>query len=143
MARSLTEIQAAFVARITSLQETITAEMRRLDPSVELRDDRWHRRDAAGEDGGGGRTRAFEGERIENAGVNISEVYGALPSAFAEKLGGNASDRLWAAGLSVIIHPRNPRVPSVHANFRMIRLGARHWFGGGSDLTPFYPHLDD
>lgn len=143
MSDSFESASATFTKAIAEHQERISAEMRRLDPSIRLREERWSRRDANGDEGGGGRTRAFEGELFENAGVNISEVYGALPQAFSRQLGGDESDRLWAAGLSLIIHPRNPHVPSVHANFRLIRLGARSWFGGGSDLTPYYPHVED
>jgi coproporphyrinogen III oxidase len=69
-------------------------------------------------------------------------VFGAIDPAFAGKLGGTG-DQMWAAGISLIIHPRNPRVPTVHANFRMIHAGEKFWFGGGADLTPYYPHVDD
>ena len=84
----------------------------------------------------------FSGDIIENAGVNTSLVFGAIDPAFAGKLGGTG-DQMWAAGISLIIHPRNPRVPTVHANFRMIHAGEKFWFGGGADLTPFYPHEED
>ena len=81
------------------------------------------------------------GNHVENAGVNFSEVYGVVDPKFADKIGGNGNE-MWAAGISLIIHPRNPRVPTTHANFRMIQAGDKFWFGGGGDLTPYYPHKE-
>lgn len=127
---------------VKHLQDEITNELKRLDPQINLIEDNWERKDFKGNPGGGGRTRAFTGEVFENAGVNTSKVYGAIDPAFAGKLGGT-NDQMWAAGISLIIHPKNPRVPTVHANFRMIQAGDKFWFGGGADLTPFYPHVED
>ena len=107
-----------------------------------MTEDLWERKDFAGNEGGGGRTRAFEGPLIENAGVNTSLVYGEVSPEFASKLKGK-STKMWATGISLIIHPRNPRVPTVHANFRMIENGGQVWFGGGADLTPYYPREED
>ncbi|MBY0518225.1 MAG: oxygen-dependent coproporphyrinogen oxidase [Bacteriovoracaceae bacterium] len=132
----------AFHQHVRSLQERITQEMRRLDPKIELKEDLWERVDHAGQPGGGGRTRAFTGEVFENAGVNTSCVFGKIDPQFATKLQGTG-DEMWAAGISLILHPRNPRIPTVHANFRMIQQGEKVWFGGGADLTPFYPHEED
>src|SRR5690606_37514759 len=116
--------------------------MKKLDPALILKEDLWKRNDYMGVDGGGGITRAFQGKLFENAGVNTSCVYGSIDPTFAKNLQGTG-DQMWAAGISLIIHPMNPRVPTVHANFRMIHQGDKFWFGGGADLTPFYPYEDD
>lgn len=137
-------ILLAFHERVRALQERVTDAVRGLDPTVRLVEDAWTRLDAAGEPGGGGRTRVLvDGELVESGGVNTSAVWGALDEAFVRQLGGRPGDRLFAAGLSLILHPRNPRVPTTHANFRVVAVGERTWFGGGADLTPFYPHADD
>ena len=127
---------------VRALQDEITMALFDADPKLNLEEDLWERNDHVGNPGGGGITRAFSGDIIENAGVNTSMVFGAIDPAFAGKLGGTG-DQMWAAGISLIIHPRNPRVPTVHANFRMIHAGEKFWFGGGADLTPFYPHVED
>lgn len=131
-----------FSEHVKALQDQICDQMRAMDPNIELNEDIWHRSDFKGDPGGGGITRAFHGEVFENAGVNTSEIYGSINPDFAKKLKGD-SDQLWAAGISLILHPRNPRVPTVHANFRMIQQGESFWFGGGADLTPYYPYEED
>ncbi len=136
------KLQTDFHQHVQTLQDQITRKMSELDASLQLTEDLWERRDHVGNPGGGGRTRAFSGELFENAGVNTSCVYGKIDPAFAAKLQGQG-DEMWAAGISLIIHPRNPRVPTVHANFRMIKQGEKTWFGGGADLTPYYPHEED
>jgi coproporphyrinogen III oxidase len=99
--------------------------------------------------GGGGESRTLRGGRaFESAGVNVSVVHGFLPAELTE-LTGTAqqagSVRFWATGVSVVIHPRNPMVPTMHANYRYFELQrapdtapCAWWFGGGSDLTPSY-----
>lgn len=139
---NLGKLKKDFHQHVKDLQERITQEMKQVDPSLEIIEDNWKRKDHNGDDGGGGRTRAFKGEIIENAGVNTSCVYGAIDPSFATQLMGQEA-HLWACGISLIIHPANPRVPTVHANFRFIHQGEKTWFGGGADLTPFYPHEDD
>lgn len=131
-----------FHQHVKMLQDKITQEMMSLDPSLVLKEDLWQRKDHVGHNGGGGITRAFQGELFENAGVNTSCVYGKIDPQFAKHLQGTG-DEMWAAGISLIIHPRNPRVPTVHANFRMIHQGEKFWFGGGADLTPYYPYEED
>lgn len=136
------DLKQKFVNHVQNLQEKISKKMFDLDSNLKLEEDIWERKDFEENPGGGGRTRAFTGEVFENAGVNYSQVFGAINPDFASKLQGDGN-KLWASGISLIIHPTNPRVPTVHANFRMIEQGGKVWFGGGADLTPYYPHVDD
>lgn len=138
----LDDYKIKFSSHVKKLQNEITEKMQDLDIEIELTEDRWSRTDHKGNPGGGGITRAFQGQTFENAGVNTSEVFGAISPEFAKKLQGEG-DQLWATGISLIIHPRNPKVPTVHANFRMIQQGEKFWFGGGADLTPFFPIEED
>ena len=140
--QNLDSLKQQFHQHVKNLQQEITKALEGADPTLKLTEDLWTRLDVKGQPGGGGITRAFTGDVIENAGVNTSEVYGAINPDFAKQLGGT-NDEMWAAGISLIIHPKNPRVPTVHANFRMIAAGEKFWFGGGADLTPFYPYEDD
>ena len=138
----LEDAKLNFSKHVRELQVEISEKMKSYDSNLTLNEDIWERRDHIGQEGGGGITRAFEGEVFENAGVNTSLIFGKINPDFASKLKGNG-DELWATGISLIIHPRNPRVPTVHANFRMIQQGEAYWFGGGADLTPFYPNKED
>jgi len=138
----LEELKISFHAHVKKLQEQISQELFKLDPDLVMIEDLWQRKDHAGEAGGGGITRAFQGKLFENAGVNTSCVFGKIDPQFAKHLKGTGEE-MWAAGISLIIHPRNPRVPTVHANFRMIHQGEKFWFGGGADLTPYYPYEED
>jgi len=130
---------------LTGLQERICAAVETLDGNARFVEDAWRR-----EEGGGGRTRILrDGNVFEQAGVGFSDVAGtSLPpsaSAARPELAG-ASWR--AVGVSLVLHPRNPYVPTTHANvrhFRAMRDGrtVAWWFGGGFDLTPFYPFDED
>lgn len=139
---NLEELKLSFHQHVKDLQDRITQEMQKLDPTLVMNEDKWQRLDHSGELGGGGSTRAFTGLLFENAGVNTSCVFGKIDPQFAKALQGTG-DTMWAAGISLIIHPRNPKIPTVHANFRMIHQGDKFWFGGGADLTPYYPMEDD
>jgi coproporphyrinogen III oxidase len=123
---------------IQQLQDEICGALERLDGKARFREDPWER-----PGGGGGRTRVLEeGAVLEKAGVNTSVVFGELEEAFAKRLQGEGR-QFWAAGLSLVLHPRNPYVPTVHANYRFIHQGNRAWFGGGADLTPYYLFEED
>jgi len=94
--------------------------------------------------GGGGKTRILQGGTVfEKAGVNFSAIQGALPAAIATKM--RISDApFFATGISRVLHPRSPMVPIVHMNLRYFEQGeGKCWFGGGADLTPCYPFLED
>jgi coproporphyrinogen III oxidase len=96
----------------------------------------WRRGDGS-QDQGGGTGGLLHGRLFEKAGVHLSTVYGPLDPAFAAQVKGADKDRpeFWASGLSLIVHPRSPRIPAVHMNTRMIAT-TESWFGGGMDLTP-------
>ena len=129
---------------VEDLQKDICRTLEAYEETVGFQEDVWEHRE-----GGGGRSRVLEaGEVFEKAGVNVSAVTGELPARMAEVLN-VAPAPFFATGLSLVIHPRSPFVPSVHANFRYLALGpdpdhpADEWFGGGGDMTPYYPELQD
>jgi coproporphyrinogen III oxidase len=122
-----------------ALQDEICRALEHLDGRGRFREDLWTR-----DQGGGGRTRVLEaGEVFEKAGVNFSEVFGNFDEAFAQRLPLGDGTQFFATGISLVLHPVNPFVPTVHANFRYLERGGGSWFGGGTDLTPYYPFLED
>ncbi len=123
---------------LRGLQDRICAGLTEADGKATFHEDRWQR-----DGGGGGRTRVLtDGGVFEKAGVNFSEVFGQLSPEFAKQLPGDGLE-FTATGVSLVLHPLNPKVPTVHANFRFITKGQKSWFGGGADLTPYYPYRED
>ena len=119
------------------LQDRICAGLSEVDGQA-FREDAWDR-----PGGGGGRTRVLEGGGVfEKAGVNWSLVHGEMSPEFAGQVPGEGRQFV-ATGVSLVLHPKNPMVPTVHANFRFLKKGDKQWFGGGADLTPYYPFRED
>lgn len=120
------------------LQSRLCSALERVDACAHFQEDLWHR-----PEGGGGRTRVLvDGAVFEKAGVNFSDVQGEFSEEFAKQIPGEGRS-FTATGISLVLHPRSPMVPTVHANFRFLSKGNKQWFGGGSDLTPYYPYRED
>jgi coproporphyrinogen III oxidase len=134
-ANDFTPTAAAF---FQDLQDRICTALEELDGAGHFQEDLWQH-----EGGGGGRTRVLvEGGVFEKAGVNFSNVAGRLSEEFARQIPGEGLD-FSATGISLVLHPANPMVPTGHANFRYLIKGDKEWFGGGADLTPYYPYRED
>ncbi len=137
-------VKDRFYNYIQNLQDTICSRLEEVDGTATFQEDIWKRKE-----GGGGRTRILdEGRVFEKAGVNISAVHGALPESMQNYFGVKDAD-FFACGLSLVIHPKNPMVPTVHANWRYFEMYDQNgkivdqWFGGGLDLTPYYLFEED
>jgi len=133
-----------FYTYIQNLQETITKALEKEDGGASFKEDIWKRKE-----GGGGRSRIIEnGATIEKGGVNISAVHGPLPVSMQAYFNVGEVD-FFACGLSIVIHPKNPMAPTVHANCRYFEMydtnknSVDQWFGGGLDLTPYYLFNED
>jgi coproporphyrinogen III oxidase len=127
------------------IQSTITTSLEELDSKEKFRSDIWTRTDLTGSPGGGGETRILRsGKVFEQAGVNFSSVHGAMPEELSEKISGQrVSAPFYATGISLVLHPFSPMIPTTHANFRYLEVGDKAWFGGGMDLTPYYVFEED
>ncbi|MEJ2347364.1 MAG: oxygen-dependent coproporphyrinogen oxidase [Gammaproteobacteria bacterium] len=130
---------------LLELQERISESLEEEDAGATFAEDRWQRAE-----GGGGRSRVLsDGAVFERAGINFSHVHGpGLPASATAHRPELAGRSFQALGVSLVIHPHNPYVPTSHANVRFFiaeKAGAEPvwWFGGGFDLTPYYPFRED
>jgi len=137
-------LKDTFFQYIHKLQDTITTKLETIDGKATFQEDIWKR-----PEGGGGRTRVIEnGNVFEKGGVNISGVHGKLPESMQNYFGVKDAN-FFACGLSLVLHPKNPMVPTVHANWRYFEMYDQEgkivdqWFGGGQDLTPYYLFEED
>jgi len=133
-----------FYSYLQNLQDRICLGLEEVDGQATFKEDLWKR-----PEGGGGRTRVIEnGAVFEKGGVNISAVHGKLPESMQAYFKVEDAD-FFACGLSLVIHPKNPMVPTTHANWRYFELYdtdgsvSKSWFGGGQDLTPYYLFEED
>ncbi len=148
---------AAVEAYLRGLQDRISAALEQADGAARFAEETWVRPEGSGPSrdigpslGGGGRSRVMkEGALFEQAGIGFSDVSGATLPASATAHRPELAGAPWRAlGVSLVLHPRNPHLPISHANVRYFQAEPRDgppiwWFGGGFDLTPFYPVLDD
>jgi coproporphyrinogen III oxidase len=137
-------VKDQFVIYIHDLQDRICAALEAADGKARFVEDAWQR-----PEGGGGKTRVISnGNVFEKGGVNTSVVFGDVTDAMRTQLKINGA-KWFACGLSLVIHPSNPFVPTVHCNYRLFELYNEkdevidRWFGGGTDLTPYYLFDED
>jgi coproporphyrinogen III oxidase len=121
------------------LQDRICQALEQIDRTARFHEDRW-----SYPGGGGGRSRVLQGGAVfEKAGVNCCAIQGVLPEAMAAKMKISAAP-FFATGISLVLHPDSPMIPIVHMNLRYFeQTDGNRWFGGGADLTPCYPFLQD
>lgn len=157
------DIKQTWIEYIHDLQNRICAALEQADGKARFIEDKWER-----PEGGGGKTRVIaNGAVFEKGGVNTSVVFGDVTDAMRTQLK-ISGDKWWACGLSLVLHPVNPFVPTVHCNYRMFELykndvssqsglskageaspperfgqAVDRWFGGGTDLTPYYLFEED
>ncbi|MCB1602065.1 MAG: oxygen-dependent coproporphyrinogen oxidase [Lysobacterales bacterium] len=130
-------------AYLLGLQDQICASVEALEPTTRFAEDSWQRAE-----GGGGRTRVLKGGAVfEQAGIGFSDVQGArMPASATAHRPELAGRGFHAMGVSLVFHPRNPYVPTTHLNVRLFSTTGPDpvwWFGGGFDLTPYYPFDED
>ena len=121
------------------LQDVICSKLEAVDGGAKFKEDSWRHHAS-----GGGRTRILErGDIFEKAGVNFSAITSELSPLMAERLK-VGKQTVFATGVSLVLHPSSPMIPTVHANFRYLELeNGDGWFGGGTDLTPWYFFEED
>ncbi len=122
------------------IQDEICQGLATADGAGQFQEDSWER-----PEGGGGRSRVItNGGIFEQGGVNFSEVWGTqLPPSILTQRPEAAGHGFYATGTSMVLHPKSPYIPTVHLNYRYFEAGPVWWFGGGIDLTPYYPFVED
>ncbi len=137
-------VKENWIAIIHQMQDNICAAVEACDGKAKFFEDKWERAE-----GGGGKTRVIvNGNVFEKGGVNTSVVHGEVTDAMKTQLKINGA-KWFACGISIVLHPVNPFVPTVHCNYRMFELYDEaetvmdRWFGGGTDLTPYYLFEED
>lgn len=140
------EFRQKWIELIKQQQEAICKSIELCDGKSLFSKDEWKRE---GGKGGGGFTRVIEkGNVFEKGGVNTSVVYGEVTNIMRQHLA-IESDYWFACGISIVLHPVSPLIPTIHCNYRMFELYDKdnklidRWFGGGTDLTPYYPYEED
>ena len=131
----------------TTCRTSSVRHWKQIDGKATFIEDEWERAEGRG---GGGKTRVISnGNVFEKGGVNTSVVYGHVKEKMKQQLQVDGAAKWFAAGLSLVLHPMNPFVPTVHANWRYFELYDANdnvcdrWFGGGTDLTPYYLFEED
>lgn len=153
-AQSSTSVRARFEKMIREAQDTVCSALEAADGGAQFKEDVWSR-----PGGGGGISRVLQDGAVwEKAGVNVSVVYGVMPPDAYRAAKGVPTDQkpgpvpFFAAGISSVLHPKNPFAPTLHFNYRYFETDApkdapgaprQWWFGGGTDLTPAYIFEED
>ena len=137
-------IRESWIKYIEELQDNICKSLETIDGKAKFKEDQWNR-----PEGGGGKTRVIaNGDVIEKGGVNTSIVFGDVTNIMRTQLK-IEGEKWFACGISSVIHPINPFIPTIHLNYRMFELYnaenelTDRWFGGGTDLTPYYLFEED
>ncbi len=142
---ALEPIKDNWIRFIHQLQDDICAALETCDGKSKFFEEKWER-----EGGGGGKTRVIkDGNVFEKGGVNTSVVYGKVTDKMRKAIPDMHGDNWFACGLSMVLHPSNPFVPTTHCNYRLFEIYDEdgnvidRWFGGGTDLTPYYLFDED
>ena len=140
------EFRGKWIEIIYQLQDNICSALEAVDGKATFAEDEWQRAEGKG---GGGLTKVIQnGNVFEKGGVNTSVVYGHVTDKMRKYLQMDG-EKWFAAGISSVLHPVNPFVPTIHFNYRMFELYneqdevSDRWFGGGTDLTPYYLFEED